>query len=579
MQERWDLSDASYVLWAMDRSHHHRPPAVDLRGLADLGWLAVELLGCLLACAAIGCLAALLLRHRGYGWSWGLPGAGLPVLVLGLALLAPLPGIAPLFAVTASTGLAFGLVGFSVYCEVEDHRSGGDRAVQAARRRGLLDTRRRRRAERPTSQQHILLDGLPIGRNARERLACIARGSASSGAHVLIPGATGAGKTTSLASLLVEYVVRSRFGAVVLEAKSDTALSDAAMRAAAVAGVPFRLVSPHGPSGYDPLAGGDVDERSERLLAAQVWGSGDAEFYRQASSPFLRVVLRALEQAGEPLTLAAVARRCAPDELENLALEVGSPRLAEEITLELGSLGADERRAIAGLHARLRNLASSEFAAKWLHPHPALHLVELGEAIRRGEVVYFRLDTDRTGNVGRAIGQMALLDLGAVASSLMGEGVGTFVAVDEYGALEAPALERLFARGRAAGFSVALGTQTLADLRAAGPSVSERVGATVSALLCHRLGSQADAEWVAQLIGTVPSWETTVRTGRLGLPTDEGTRTRGHRFEVNPTELQRLGQGEAVVARLDRPAARRASRVRVVPAWRRLPAAPSPQPL
>ena len=82
--------------------------------------------------------------------------------------------------------------------------------------------------------------------------------------------------------------------------------------------------------------------------------------------------------------------------------------------------------------------------------------------------------------MGRAIAQMVLLDLGAAASALMGDGVGTFIAIDEFGALQAPALDRLYARGRAAGFSVAVGTQTLADLRAAGLAVRERIGATVS---------------------------------------------------------------------------------------------------
>jgi len=154
--------------------------------------------------------------------------------------------------------------------------------------------------------------------------------------------------------------------------------------------------------------------------------------------------------------------------------------------------------------------------------------------IRRREVVYFRFDTDRTGNIGRAIAQMALLDLGATASALIGEGVGTFVAVDEFGALEASALDRLYARGRAAGFSVAVGTQTLADLRAAGPAVRERIGATVESIVSHRIGEQIDAEWVSQLIGTVPTWQTTIRVDRLGRPADEGTRTRGYRFEVNP---------------------------------------------
>jgi hypothetical protein len=111
----------------------------------------------------------------------------------------------------------------------------------------------------------------------------------------------------------------------------------------------------------------------------------------------------------------------------------------------------------------------------------------------------------------------------------------------------------------------------LADLRAAGPAVRERIGATVSGLVCHRVGEQADAEWLAELIGVVPAWQSTIRTNRLGLPTSEGTRTRGYRFEVNPSELQRLDRGDAFVARLDRTGAGRACRARVVPPWQRLP--------
>ena len=52
-------------------------------------------------------------------------------------------------------------------------------------------------------------------------------------------------------------------------------------------------------------------------------------------------------------------------------------------------------------------------------------------------------------------------------------------------------------------------------------------------------------EWVAELIGTVPAWQTKIRTDRYGFASSEGTRTRGFRFEVNPSQLQRLGSGEA----------------------------------
>jgi len=105
-----------------------------------------------------------------------------------------------------------------------------------------------------------------------------------------------------------------------------------------------------------------------------------------------------------------------------------------------------------------------------------------------------------------------------------------------------------------------------------GPAVRERIGATISAIVCHRIGEQADAEWVAELIGAVPSWHSTVRTDRFAQPTSQGTRSRGYRFEVNPSELQRLCAGEAYVAQLDRGDLKRSLRVRVVPAWERLPA-------
>ena len=99
--------------------------------------------------------------------------------------------------------------------------------------------------------------------------------------------------------------------------------------------------------------------------------------------------------------------------------------------------------------------------------------------------------------------------------------------------------------------SVALGTQTVADLSEAGPATRERVAATIESIVCHRIGSAEDADWISQLIGNIPAWHTTTRTDGLGLTNDEGTRSRGYRYEVHPAQLQRLNSGEAFVARLD----------------------------
>jgi hypothetical protein len=543
------------------------PPAPHLAGHAgDLTQVAGALLFGILAGAAI----AQLLRARRLAWTWPLLSLSIP-LALGVGVVTGPLGPGAIAGPGAfMVGLLVGSLTLGISRRVEDHRVGGDREAAARRRRAPSDPIRRGLAEHHPLRERNLAEGIPIGRTERGQLAFVRRGTKESGSHVLVPGATGAGKTTSLAALLTDYVVRSGFGAIVLEAKPDRTLLRSARAAAESRGVRLRLVSPEGASSYDPLAGGSVDERSERLIAVEAWGSADADFYRQAASPFLRLVIRVLDAVAIPTSLCEVARACDPDRIRTVA-KAADPALTAEISATTKALGADERRAVAGLRARLANLADSGFARDWLDPATAPEApVDIAASIRRRDVLYFRFDTDRTGNVGRAIAQMVLLDLGATASSIMGKGVGTFVAVDEFGALEAPALDRLFARGRAAGLSVAVGTQTIADLREAGPAVRERVGATVESILCHRIGNQDDAEWIAQLIGTVPDWQSTIRTDGFGMATAEGTRTRGHRFEVNPSQLQRLAIGQAYVARLDLPDETRAKRVGVVPPWERL---------
>jgi hypothetical protein len=561
-----------------------QPIGAPLHGLTDATPLAAGFTIGLLLGTTLGIAAAQLLRRRKRGWSFA-PLALPPSAAIAAAALAFSPSpAATAFIGTAALALPTTATAWGLRARLQDRRTGSDRETRAREMRSPLDPLRRRIAERPSRRDNDT--EIRIGRTHRGQLATVRRGTPASGSHVLIPGATGAGKTTSLAALLVEYVVRSGFGAVVLEAKVDGALRQAAASAAAAAGKPFHLVSPGGPCAYDPLASGSVDERSERLIAVEDWGSADADFYRQAASPFLRLVIRALDAAqidhakengNSPrpgTTLRTVAAACDPDRLTNLAEGIPDDALVDEITAHTQGLGADERRAVAGLRARLLNLADTGFGRDWLDPARAARtgtpLITIRETLARREVLYLRFDTDRTGNVGRAIAQMALLDLGAAASAMMGRGPGTFVAIDEFGALEASAVERLFARGRAAGLSVALGTQTIADLGQAGPAVAERIGGTVESIVCHRIGAQRDAEWIAQQIGTVPDWQTTIRTDGLGLPTDEGTRTRGHRFEVHPSALQRLDPGDAYVARLDRSSESRAKRVRVVPPWERL---------
>ena len=160
-----------------------------------------------------------LARRRGLAWTWSLFSL-LPPLAILARVDRRRPGAlarAALEALALALGLAFGAVLLSAHSRQDDRRAGADREAAAKRRRGVV----RRPAPPPAASgwragASVLESEVPLGRDERGALVCIPRGSARSGAHVLIPGATGAGKTTSLAALLADYVANAGFGAVVL---------------------------------------------------------------------------------------------------------------------------------------------------------------------------------------------------------------------------------------------------------------------------------------------------------------------------------------------------------------------------
>lgn len=127
---------------------------------------------------------------------------------------------------------------------------------------------------------------------------------------------------------------------------------------------------------------------------------------------------------------------------------------------------------------------------------------------------------------------------------------------DEFAALAAARVTRLFARARSAGLSLLLGTQSLADLRSADPedrsdTFTEKVLTNVSYAVVHREADPDSAERLARLAGTRASWSVTERLGPSpgwqGWFRREGTRTREREFVVGPDEFKRLTPGRAVV--------------------------------
>jgi hypothetical protein len=123
--------------------------------------------------------------------------------------------------------------------------------------------------------------------------------------------------------------------------------------------------------------------------------------------------------------------------------------------------------------------------------------------------------------------------------------------IDEFSALAAEHVVRLFGRARSAGLSLVLSTQELSDLRLHGrEALLEQVMGNLTVVLSHRQVVPGSAKLTASLAGTRGTW----RTSRNGA--GRVSRTRVREGALSPDVVMGLGLGwvAAIVLSDDRDA-------------------------
>jgi hypothetical protein len=244
----------------------------------------------------------------------------------------------------------------------------------------------------------------------------------------------------------------------------------------------------------------------------------------------------------QPSRLSALARQL-PDE----------KRL--ELLDYLETLTAQQERDLAGTRDRLAILAESD-VRDWLDPRTAGEKIDLRASLENGDIVLFRLDSDRRPLATGMLASAVIQDLVAISADRQhGDHRPGLVLIDEFSAIAAKEVARLFSRARGAQLTVVLGTQELAaDLEAVLGAVSsggirDRILGNLDVLVSHRQVVPDSAELVAAIAGTRGAWITTHQTGNgIGaIRTGLGSRTRGREYRIHPDEIKRLGVGEAAV--------------------------------
>ncbi len=520
-------------------------PLAPVHGLADwlLGTTSHVVLGLLL-----GVLAARLLRSRHLHWSWAAAGSTFVVLLAGT-----LAGLLSTVGVATVSATAWGR-----RWHREDIESGGDLAPLAADRHGPLDVLRlaaRRahlRGRRVRLRPHRRgADQLILGHDESRRAVSIPFAGAGGGTHALVVGATGSGKTVTQ-TWVGAQAIASGMGAVVVDPKGDEAMRAALRRAAIAADRAFIEWTPTGSSVYNPFARGSDSEIADKALAGEHFT--EPHYLRQAQR-YLGHVVRALRGAELEVSLPALVQHMDPPQLECLARRL--PESEAQATHDyLDSLSARQRSDLTGVRDRLAILSESDVGT-WLDPHTrGGERFDLLEAVRERAVVYFSLESDRLPLLTQMLGAAIVQDLQTTVAALQGQPLPTLVIIDEFSAVAAAQVVRLFGRARSAGFSLLLGTQELSDLRLPGyERLLEQVMGNLSVLIAHRQVVPESARLIASLAGRKGAWRTSRHSdGRT-------TRTRVREDVLDPGEVTRLGTGWAAVIVLSRAGSVRFARV------------------
>lgn len=156
--------------------------------------------------------------------------------------------------------------------------------------------------------------------------------------------------------------------------------------------------------------------------------------------------------------------------------------------------------------------------------------------------MYFALQADSRPLLAQMLGGAIVQDLLGVISLLQARPVSALVLIDEFSALAAGHVVRLFGRARSAGVNLLLGTQEVSDLRLPGrEQLLEQVLGNLTTLIAHRQVVPDSAELTARLAGHHGAWSTTWnREGR-------GTRTRVREYLIGPDEVSFLARSHAAV--------------------------------
>lgn len=430
--------------------------------------------------------------------------------------------------------------------------------------------------------------------------------------HMLATGGTGTGKTTLIATM-IEAALQNKKPVIFVDGKGERKSILEFKALCESYGRNVYLFSEMDNLTYNPIKNGTPTETRDKIMSLLSFSEeGDGAYYTDISSRYLQLVVKLIDEAGVSRDIETVAKLTNFKYMNEFfkehsveeEIEVDVPiKVKEEVEIDRPEQTSQDddlsaffapsepktktvektilekrkrsvRKLAEGLQ-RIKKVLDDEFPEEIVEGCLTRLKMQLGELLEsdlghlfaesdngidlqkitdNNDVVIFSISGSRYADYIKKIGKMIILDVNSLVAYRQTQGRKSILAVyDEFSAYGDRRVVDIVNKSRSAGFECIISTQTLSDLDAVDPVMTEQIISNCNIIATGRVNSSVDAERIAQVFGTFSDKEITQQIEkkypRLRYESEMGTIRDVERFRAHPSDIKNLQIGEVFMNR------------------------------
>lgn len=429
--------------------------------------------------------------------------------------------------------------------------------------------------------------------------------------HMLATGGTGTGKTTLIASLM-EAALQQDKPIIFVDGKGERKSMLEFKALCEAYGRKVYLFSEMDNLTYNPIKNGTPTETRDKLMSLFSFSSeGDGAYYTDIASRYLQLVVKLIDEAQVTRDIKTIAKLTNVDSMNDFFKEHSiqeeieediEVEVEEEVAVGKASASSDDdlsgfvapsepkveivkkkvverrKRTVTKLQEgmqRIKTILDDEFPEEIVVGCLTRLKMQLGELLEsdlghlfieceegidlqnitdHNDVVIFSISGSPYADYIRKIGKMIILDVNSLVAYRQAKGRKSIFGVyDEFSAYGDRRIVDIVNKSRSAGFECIISTQTLSDIDAVDPIMTEQIISNCNVIATGRVNSSKDAERIAQVFGTFSDREITQQIEKkyphIRYEAEMGTVRDVERFKANPSEIKNLQIGEIFINR------------------------------